>query len=139
MSHMPLRCFMQVQEPVPGADAQPVRYPVCEWVGDDGQVDLQHPLNRFVCAWLTSDVNTVERCQEVLAVLEQVASGQRTHWAVDGDAFEVDVKAQGVQFNFSHVGPDDPAWWNLPEGHLPIHSVRELLSDWCQYLQTEPQ
>jgi hypothetical protein len=136
---MPLRYFIQEQAPVPGTAVHPVRYPVCEWVGDDGQVDLQHPLNRFVCAWFTSDVNTIERGQEVQMVLTQVASGQRTHGAVDGDAFNVDVNAQGVQFNFSHVGPDDSAWWNLPQGHFSIHSVCELLSAWCQYLQTDPR
>ena len=136
---MPLRCFIQEQAPIPGTVAQPVRYPVCEWVGDDGPVDVQHPLNRFVCAWLTSDVNTLERCQEVQAVLAQVASGQRAHGAVDGDAFNVDVQPQGVQFNFSHVGPDDLAWWNLPQGRFSISAVRDVLSAWGQYLQTDPQ
>mgnify|MGYP000125495783 CR=1 FL=1 len=136
---MSLRCFMQEQAPVPGSAAQPVRYPACEWVGDAGEVDLHHPLNRFVCAWLTSDVDTVERCQEVLDVLAQVASGQCTHWALDGDAFNVDVQAHSLQFNFSHVGPNDQAWWNLPEGCLAMHPVHESLSAWCRYLQTEPQ
>ena len=53
---MPLRCFIQTQAPIPGTAAQPVRYPACEWVGDAGEVDLQHPFNRFVCSWLTSDM-----------------------------------------------------------------------------------
>ena len=136
---MTLHCFIQQQAPVPGSGAQPVRYPVCEWVDAQGEVDAQHPLNRFVCAWLTSDVNTVAHCQDVLAALGQVASGQRTHWAVDGDAFNVDVHANGLQFNFSHVGPDDQGWWNLPEGCFAIQQVRELLSTWCRYLQTDPQ
>ena len=131
---MSLRCFIQTQAPVPGSTAQPVHYPACEWVGEGAEVDVCHPLNRFVCAWLTSDVNTVERCQDVLAALGQVASGQRTHWAVDGDAFNVDVYAHGLQFNFSHVGPDDQGWWNLPEGCFAIAQVRELVSTWCQYL-----
>ena len=130
---------MQEQAPLPGSDAQAVHYPVCEWVGDGGEIDAEHPLNRFVCAWLTSDVNTVEQCQNVLDVLAQVASGQRTHWSLDGDAFNVDVHPHGLQFNFSHVGPDDTAWWNLPEGRLPMQPVCELVSSWCRYLQTEPQ
>ena len=132
---MTLHCFMQTQHPVPGSDAAPVHYPVCEWVGEGGQVDLQHPINRFVCAWLTSDVNTIEHCQDVLAALGQVASGQRTHWAVDGEAFNVDVHPSGLQFNFSHVGPDDAGWWNLPEACFALAQVRDLLSAWCAYLR----
>ena len=134
---MTLRCFMQEQAPIPGSAAQAVRYPACEWLGEGGELDLQHPLNRFVCAWLSSDVNTVAQCQDVLAGMSQVASGQRTHWAVDGDAFQVDVHARGLQFNFSHVGPDDQGWWNLPEGRFALAHVRELLVVWCRYLQTD--
>lgn len=135
---MPYRCLIQQQAPVPGSAAEPVRFPMCEWL-DEGNdaADAQHPLNRFVCAWLTSDVNTVEHCHDVLAAVGQVASGQRTHWAVDGDAFNVDVHAQGVQFNFSHVGPEDEGWWNLPQGRFALNQVREAVSLWLRYLQSE--
>lgn len=131
---MSFRGLMQTQLPVLGSDAKPVRYPACEWVSEGGQVELQHPLNRFVCAWLTSDVRTVAHCQDVLAVLAQVASGQRMHWALDGDAFNVDVYPRGLQFNFSHVGPDDAGWWNLPEGCFTLVQVRDALIAWRSYL-----
>ena len=111
-----------------------MRYPACEWVDDDGAADPQQPLNRFVCSWLTSDVNTVERCQEVLDAIAQIEAGQRTQWFADGDAFGVDFSASGVQFNQSNVGPEDTAWWNLPEGRFNLAEVNVLLRLWHDFL-----
>ena len=131
---MSLRCFIQTQAPISGSTAQPVRYPACEWVGDDGAVDPQHPLNRFVCSWLTSDVSDVARCQEVLDAMAQIESGQRAQWFADGNAFCVDFKASGLQFNQSNVGPDDTDWWNLPEGRFSLPEVKAVLHAWCDFL-----
>ncbi len=131
---MSLRCFIQTQAPIPGSTAQPVRYPACEWVGHDGAVDDQHPLNRFVCSWLTSDVNTVARCEEVLDAIAQIEDATRTEWFVDGDAFNVDLQAKGVQFNPSNVGPEDADWWNLPEGRFTLAEVKTKLSAWRDFL-----
>jgi len=131
---MPLRCFIQEQAPVPGSAAQTVRYPACEWVGDEGEVDLHHPLNRFVCAWLTSDVDTVERCQEVMDTIAQIEAGQRAQWFADGDAFCVDFSASGVQFNFSHVGPDDAAFWNLAAAKFDLLLLKQLSLAWFQFV-----
>lgn len=136
---MPLRCFTQTQAPIPGSAVQPVRYPACEWVGDDGAVDQQHPLNRFVCSWLTSDVNTVERCQEVLDAIAQIETGQRTQWFADGDAFCVDFSATGVQFNQSNVGPEDIGYWNQPEAQFTLVQVKELLRAWRDFLAAPAQ
>ena len=133
---MPLRCFIQEQAPIPGTAAQPVRYPACEWVGDEGEVDLQHPFNRFVCSWLSSDVNSVERCQEVLDAMAQIESGQRAQWFADGDAFCVDFSAAGVQFNFSHVETEDRGWWGLPEGCFVLGQIHGALAAWCKFLST---
>ena len=133
---MPLRCLIQEQAPVPGSAAQPVRYPACEWVGDDGAVDQQHPLNRFVCSWLTSDVSTVERCQEVLDAMGQIESGQHVQWFADGDAFNVDFSANGVQFNQSNVGPEDATWWNLAEAKFSSDVVQALLKSWLVFLKS---
>lgn len=127
---MPLRCFIQEQAPIPGSAAQPVRYPACEWVGDDGALDLDHPLNRFVCSWLTSDMTEVSRCDEVLEAMTQIEDATRTAWFVDGDAFNVDMQASGVQFNPSHVGPEDLAYWNLSEGYFSVAEVATLLRAW---------
>ncbi len=131
---MPLRCFMQEQAPVPGSAAQPVHYPACEWLGDDGTVDHRHPSNRFVCSWLTSDVNTLERCQEVLDAMAQLESGQLAQWFADGDAFCVDLSAQGVQFNQSNVGPEDTLFWNQPDGQFTWAEVKTLLCKWQDFL-----
>jgi hypothetical protein len=131
---MSLRCFIQTQAPIPSSTAQPVRYPACEWVGDDGAVDLQHPLNRFVCSWLTSDVSDVARCQEILDAMAQIESGQRAQWFADGNAFCVAFSANGVQFNQSHVGPEDVEWWNIPLGHFPMDFVTSTLQVWLTYL-----
>ena len=131
---MPLRCLIQHQAPVPGTSAQPVYFPACEWLGDAGVVDHAHPLNRFVCSWLTSDVNTVERCQEVLDAIAQIEAGQRTPWFADGDAFGVDFSASGVQFNQSNVGPEDTAWWNPSEGRFKLADVNALLGLWRDFL-----
>lgn len=136
---MSLRCFTQTQAPVPGSTAQPVRYPACEWVGYAGAVDQQHPLNRFVCSWLTSDLNTVERCQEVLDAIAQIEAGQRTQWFADGDAFGVDFSATGVQFNQSNVGPEDIGYWNQPEARFTLVQVEELLRAWRDYLAAPAQ
>ena len=133
---MSLRCFIQEQAPIPGTNAQAVRYPACEWVGDDGKVDPQHPLNRCVCSWLTSDMAEVQRCDEVLQVIAQIEEATRTEWFVDGDAFNVDLNANGVQFNPSNVGPDDAAYWNQPEGKLTLLEVKQLLHTWRDFLAT---
>jgi len=133
---MSLRCFTQTQAPIPGSGAQPVCYPACEWVDDDGAVDQQHPLNRFVCSWLTSDVNTVERCQEVLDAMAQVQMGQRSQWFADGDAFCVDFSASGVQFNQSNVGPEDKTYWNQPDGRFTLYELIEICTSWLNFLES---
>ena len=131
---MSLRCFIQTQAPVPGSAAQPVRYTACEWVGDDGTVDHQHPLNRFVCSWLTSDMADVAHCDEVLQAMMRIKDGTRKEWFVDGDAFNVDMQADGVQFNQSNVGPEDTAYWNQPEGRFTWLEVKALLHAWRDFL-----
>jgi single-stranded-DNA-specific exonuclease len=67
--------FFHHQElPVPGSAAKPVTYPVCEWRAPNGDATdaYQHPLNRFVCSWLTSDMAEVARCDEALQALAQL-------------------------------------------------------------------
>jgi hypothetical protein len=131
---MSLRCFIQTQAPVPGSAAQPVHYPACEWVGDDGTVDHQHPLNRFVCSWLTSDMADVAYCDEVLHAMTQIEDGTREKWFVDGDAFNMDMAINGVQFNQSNVDSDDLAYWNQPEGRFAWLEVKALLHAWRDFL-----
>jgi hypothetical protein len=131
---MPLRCFIEEQAPVPGTAARPARYSACEWVSVDGTVDHQHPLNRFVCSWLTSDMAELLRCDEVLQMMAQIEDVTRTEWFVDGDAFNVDMQANGVQFNPSNVGPEDTDWWNLPEGRFAIAEVKAQLHAWREFL-----
>ena len=132
---MSLRCFMAEQAPEPSSGATPVRYPVCEWV-DDGAVDPQHPLNRCVCSWLTSDMSEVSHCDEVLHVMAQLESATRYEWFVDGDAFNVDIQASGVQFNQSNVDSGDSAYWNRPEARFSLPEVKALLQLWRDYLAT---
>jgi len=136
---MSLRCFIQTQAPVPGSAAQPVRYTACEWVGDDGTVDHQHPLNRFVCSWLTSDMADVAHCDEVLQAMMRIKDGTRKEWFVDGDAFNVDMQADGVQFNQGNVGPEDTAYWNQPEGRFTWLEVKTLLCAWRDFLAAPAQ
>ena len=136
---MSLRCFIQTQAPIPGTAAQSVRYPICEWVGEGGWVDHSHPMNRFVCSWLTSDVNTVARCDEVLEAIAQLEAGERAQWFADGDAFCVDFSASGVQFNQSQVGPDDTAFWNQAAGRLAMLDVNALLCAWRDFLAAPAQ
>ena len=131
---MPLHCFIEEQAPVPRSAAQPVRYPACEWVSDDGTVDHQHPLNRFVCSWLTSDMVELLRGDEVLQRIAQIEDATRQEWFVDGDAFSVDMQANGVQFNPSNVGPEDTDWWNLPEGRFVLAEVKTMLNAWRDFL-----
>ena len=132
---MSLRCFMAEQAPVPGSGVALVRYPSCEWV-DDGAVDPQHPLNRCVCSWLTSDMSEVSHCDEVLHVMAQLESATRYEWFVDGDAFNVDIQASGVQFNQSNVDSGDSAYWNRPEARFSLPEVKALLQLWRDYLAT---
>jgi Uncharacterised protein family (UPF0231) len=131
---MPLRCLIQTQAPVPDSGALPVRYPACEWVGDDGSVDHLHPLNRFVCSWLISDMRDVSRCDEVLQIIAELQNATRQQWFVDGDAFQLDMHAEGVQFNQSNVAPEDAAYWNRPDARFTLPEVRALLRVWRDYL-----
>ncbi len=131
---MPLRCLIQTQAPVPGTGAQPVHYPVCEWVSDSGSVDEQYPLNRFVCSWLTSDMVDVLRCDEVLHAMANIKAGSLKEWFVDGDAFNVDMHINCVQFNQSNVEPEDKLHWNLPEGRFTWLEVKALLLAWRDFL-----
>lgn len=131
---MSLRCFIQTQAPVPGTCAQPMHYPACEWVSEDGSVNLQHPLNRFVCSWLTSDMSELHRCDEVLHVIAEIEAANRQEWFVDGEAFNVDMQIKGVQFNQSNVAPDDAAYWNQSEGQFTLAEVNTLLLAWRDYL-----
>ena len=131
---MSLRCFIQTQAPVPGSAAQSVHYPACEWVSDDGTGDHQHPLNRFVCSWLTSDMADVARCDEALSALAQLQNHSLTEWFADGDMFCVDFTVKGVQFNQSNVGPEDTDWWNLPEARFALADVNAALKAWRDFL-----
>ena len=131
---MPIRCFIQTQAPIPGSAAQSVRYPACEWMADDGTVNHQHPLNRFVCSWLTSDMADLQRCDEMLGVMAQINGGTREAWFVDGDAFNVDMHINGMQFNQSNVQPEDTAYWNQPEGRFTWLEVKALLLAWRDFL-----
>ena len=131
--------FFHHQElPVPGSNAKPVSYPVCEWRGPKGHASdaAQHPLNRFVCSWLTSDMADVARCDEVLSALAQLQNHSLTQWFADGDMFCVDFTLQGVQFNQSNVGPEDTDWWNLPEGRFALAEVSAVLHAWRDFLAT---
>ena len=136
-------CFYREQLPVPGSQAKAVRYPACEWRGanavneDTDAVALQ-PMNRFVCSWLTSDMAEVSRCDEVLHAIARIETQQLTTWFVDGDAFQVDLKAPEVQFNASHVGPSDTDWWNLPEARFALADVKALLQAWRDFLMQSP-
>lgn len=129
--------FFHHQElPVPGSTAKSVTYPVCEWRAPKGHAndDAQHPLNRFVCSWLTSDMADVARCDEALSALAQLQNHSVTEWFADGDMFCVDFKPNGVQFNQSNVGPEDTDWWNLPEGRFALADVIAVLQDWRDFL-----
>jgi hypothetical protein len=135
-----LHFFWRQAQPVPGTAAPAVNYPACEWRDPMAQLDAaqtaQHPLNRFVCSWLTSDMADVARCDEVLHALAQVQQQQLPVWFADGDAFGVDFTPSGVQFNQSNVGPEDTAWWNLPEARFALHTVQDALRQWRAFLAT---
>jgi hypothetical protein len=79
------------------------------------------------------------RCDEVLQVMAQMEGGTRTPWFVDGDAFTVDIQPNGMQFNPSHVGPEDAAYWNQPQGRFSLSEVATLLRQWCDYLAADAQ
>jgi hypothetical protein len=130
---MSLRCFIQELAPFPGSGAQPVYFPACEWVDDTGWVDHLHPLNRYVCSWLTSDVCSVALCEEVLTAMAQVESGERTQWFFDGDAFSVDFARHSVQFNQSNVTRADEAWFDQRGACVSTQQVLTLLTQWLSF------
>jgi hypothetical protein len=134
MNLMNLHFFQRQEHPMPGSLAQPISYPACEWRLPQGEVDYAHPLNRFVCSWLTSDMSEVARCDEVLDAIAQLETGALAEWYADGDMFCVDFKPSGVQFNQSNVGPEDTDWWNLPEGRFDLSDVKAALQAWRDYL-----
>jgi hypothetical protein len=124
------------QLPVPGSQAKAVRYPTCEWRAPAGDASdaAHHPWNRFVCSWLTSDMADVAHCDEVLHVMAQIEAGTRETWFVDGNAFNVDLQATGVQFNPSNVGPEDTAYWNQAQGRFTLTEVQAVLRLWRDFL-----
>jgi hypothetical protein len=128
--------FHRQELPVPGSTAKPMAYPACEWRVPHGDVadPHSHPMNRFVCSWLTSDMADVARCDEALDALAQLDAHSLTEWFADGDMFCVDFKPSGVQFNQSNVGPDDTDYWNLPEGRFALSEVNALLHAWRDFL-----
>jgi hypothetical protein len=136
MTMQHIQFFYHQELPVPGSQAKPVTYPVCEWRAPKGHAieDAQHPLNRFVCSWLTSDMADVARCNEALGALAQLQSHSLAEWFADGDMFCVDFKTSGVQFNQSNVGPEDTDWWNLPEGRFALAEVNAALHAWRDFL-----
>ncbi len=134
MNIMNLHFFQRQQQAVPGSLAQHISYTACEWRLPQGEVDFAHPLNRFVCSWLTSDMSEVKRCDEVLDAIAQLETGAFAEWYADGDMFCVDFKPSGVQFNQSNVGPEDTNWWNLPEGRFDLSDVNAALQAWRDYL-----
>lgn len=121
------------------------RYPACEWrpseVTDALEIN-RHPMNRFLCSWLTSDMVEATKCNEALsaidALLNQKKFNNKSEWFADGHAFLVDFKTSGVQFNQSNVTPDDVDWWNQPEGQFTLQQVQDALRQWRDFL-TQPQ
>ena len=128
--------FHRQELPVPGSMAKPMSYPACEWRAphSDAADPHSHPMNRFVCSWLTSDMADVARCDEALDALAQLDAGSLTEWFADGDMFCVDFKPSGVQFNQSNVGQEDTDWWNLPEGRFTLAEVKAVLHAWRDFL-----
>jgi hypothetical protein len=131
--------FHRQELPVPGSTAKPMAYPACEWRAPQGDAadPHSHPMNRFVCSWLTSDMADVARCDEALDALAQLDAHSLTEWFADGDMFCVDFKPSGVQFNQSNVGPDDTDYWNLPEGRFALSEVKAVLHAWRDFLAKE--
>jgi hypothetical protein len=135
-SNLPaFHCFFREQLPVPGSHAPGVRYPACEWhVSGSAEEVARHPMNRYVCSWLTSDVSALARCDAVLQAIAHIETQQRAEWFADGDAFCVDFSATGAQFNPSHVGPEDIGWWNLAEARFELAQLKPLLHAWRDFL-----
>lgn len=134
-----LHCYLAELLPVPGSPAKAVRYPVCEWRGAGHTRDAaMHPLNRFVCSWLTSDMADLSRCDDVLQAITQLEAGAYPAWYVDGDAFNVTMQVSGVQFNASHVGPDDAGYWNSAEGRFTLADIKNSLHTWRDFLLLSP-
>ena len=127
-------CFWSQQLPIPGSMAKAVTYPMCEWRASGFPAEATHPLNRFVCNWLASDMTDVARCDEVLDVMTQLQNGHCKSWFVDGDGFNVDMHTSFVQFNLSHVGPEDLTCWNQLEGQFKLNEVQRLLRVWRDFL-----
>ncbi len=140
-------CYYREQLPVPGSRAPAVRYPACEWrmselaretagadTHDTADAMARHPMNRFLCSWLTSDMAELSRCDEVLHAIAHIESQHLAEWFADGDAFQVEIRASGVQFNASNVGPEDAGWWNLPEGRFDLVNVKAVLCAWRDFL-----
>jgi hypothetical protein len=137
---MPFHFFDAEQLPIPGSSAASVFYPFCEWTPDDAPdatVDEAHPMNRFVCSWLTSDVDDPERCQEILDAVADLEAGTCPQWFADGDAWCVNLTPEGVQFNASNIGPEDTAWWDQPEGRFSLAVVKDALLKWQAFLGSE--
>jgi hypothetical protein len=134
---MPFHFFDAEQLPVPGSSAASVFYPFCEWTPDDtpdALVDEAHPMNRFICSWLTSDVDDPERCQEILEAVTDLEAGTCPQWFADGDAWCVNLTPELVQFNASNVGPEDTEWWDQPEGRFSLAVVKDALLKWQVFL-----
>lgn len=131
-----LHFLYRQEQPPPGSTAKPVTYPACEWHASDGEKadSAEHPLNRFVCSWLTSDMAEIARCDEALEAITQIETHSLNEWFADGDMFCVDFKASGVQFNQSNVRPEDTDWWNLPEGRFTLQEVTAMLQAWRDFL-----
>jgi hypothetical protein len=128
-------CLYRQQLPVPGSHAEAVTYPACEWrVAGEVAADAACPLNRYVCSWLTSDMTEVSRCDEVLHAMAALSTGTRQEWFADGDAFNVDFHASGVQFNQSNIAPEDTAYWNQPDAQFSLAEVEALLRVWRDFL-----
>ncbi len=130
-----LHFFYDQQLPIPGSDASSVRYPVCEWRQLANEVAPQHhPFNRFLCSWLSSDMTELSHCDEALQAIEALLANHRQEWFADGQAFLVEFKKSGVQFNPSNVTPEDSDWWNQPEGRFTLKDVQSALQQWRHFL-----
>jgi hypothetical protein len=76
----------------------------------------------------------VLRCDAVLHAMANIKAGTLKEWFVDGDAFNVDMHSNGVQFNQSNVGPEDTAYWNQSEGRFTWLEVKAPLIAWRDFL-----
>ena len=91
---------------------------------------VSQPFDKYLCSWLSSDIDTVNGCVAMLSQIIELENGTRDLVLGGGNAWFVEIYREHVQFELqtSNDHLDWPIW------KCSLIQVKAALTGWKQFL-----